>query len=123
MSEKSISLVLATFNSVDMLEATLLANQSSGFKDIVVVDGESTDGTEQMIEDLKTRCSVTITFVSAPKRGLANARNIGTCHATGDIIMHAGPDNIIPAEVIESMVQQLDDYDLVSCGTRLQTAF
>jgi hypothetical protein len=39
---------------------------------------------------------------------LANARNEGTSLASTNYEMHAGPDNVIPLETFDEMIEKLD---------------
>ena len=118
MGLNGISLIIATYNSAEMLRISLRENLRSGFAAIIIVDGESKDATQQHVKDLQAQHPGVIRFYQVPKRGLANARNFGTLQVETEILMHAGPDNIIPAETIKMMVKDLAGYDLVSCQTR-----
>lgn len=116
---RDVTLVVAAFNSADMLEKSLKYNLGSGFGQIVVVDGESTDRTRLMVGVLQREYPNRIVFLTRPKKGLADARNAGNDLADSAYIMHAGPDNLIPRDTLESMKKALDKYDLVSCQTRI----
>lgn len=115
---KQVSLVIATYNSIEMLETTLTENIGSGFGTIIIIDGESSDTTAEVVKRYQQRLPGLIEFYQIPRKGLANARNYGTSKVQTALSMHAGPDNIISAEVIASMLSKLDTYDLVSCQTR-----
>ncbi len=103
-----------------MLKRTLKENLNTGFKQIVIVDGESTDNTESLVKDFQRQYPSKIKFFSIPKKGMANARNFGTSKVDDtEYTMHAGPDNFLPSETVKQMVEQTNQYDLVSCQTFL----
>lgn len=113
-----VDLVIASFNSEALLRDTLVKNLDAGFAHIIIVDGESTDGSCDFVNQIAGSHPGRILFVEAPKRGLANARNIGSRHTSSPYVMHAGPDNILDAHVVNSMLALLRDYSVVSCMTR-----
>lgn len=113
----SATLVLACYQSGHILGQTLKENIEAGFSKIVIIDGESNDGTQQIVKDLAVANPGRIEFFRCPKLGLANARNIGTSKVNTPFTMHAGPDNIIPKETLKKMFDLCLAYDLVSCQT------
>lgn len=117
----TVTLVLAAYNSGAILENTLERNMASGFDRVVVIDGMSSDGTAEVVSRVQQKFPGRVELHAFPKKGLANARNRGSALATTDLIMHAGPDNHIPAETLQAMREQLGAYDLVSCQTKLRT--
>lgn len=118
MNFQEISLVIASYNSVDMLNTTLAENLQTGFGAIIIVDGESSDSTAEVVKRFQQLNPGMISFFQIPRRGLANARNFGTSKVRTTVTMHAGPDNIIPREATASMYRELNRYDLISCQTR-----
>lgn len=121
MPQPTVSLVIATFNGASILARTLPSNLSGPFSQIVVVDGFSTDGTVALIEKLGRKYGNRIVLLQREKKGLANARNHGSRAATGEYVLHAGPDNIITEKTLNAMLLSLSDYALVSCCTELLT--
>ena len=116
----NVTLVISTFNSENMLKRTLKENLNTGFKQIVIVDGESTDNTDNLVYDFQQQYPHKIKLYSVPKKGLANARNYGTSKVEdSEYTMHAGPDNFLPDATVKQMVEHTKQYDLVSCQTFL----
>ncbi len=101
-----------------MLEEALRKNLQTGFGAIIIVDGESTDRTEEVIENLQGQYPDVLKFYQTPLRGLASARNFGTSKVETTLAMHAGPDNILPPETVKVMIEEIGRCDLVSCQTR-----
>ena len=122
MEDNKISLVVATYNSAEMLKRSLRENLKTGFAAIIIVDGGSTDSTKDEVKRFQNANPGIITFYQIPLKGLANARNFGNSKINTEFTVHAGPDNIISSETIEIMMDDLNKYDLVSCQTRRENA-
>lgn len=87
-----LSIVLPIRNEEQYITQTLsqLVNQSltKDKYEIIIVDGESTDHTESLIEAfIKNNADVKITFLTNPKRLSSAARNIGVKNSTGEYIL------------------------------------
>ena len=73
----------------------------------VVIDGASTDGTQNIVESLSGRVSV---FVSEPDRGIYDAMNKGLSRARGDYILFLGADDyLIDENVLADVAQRLQE--------------
>lgn len=116
---KSCTLVIAARNSANMLKVVVPENLKAGFQEVIVIDGESTDGSCEVLRDLERLAPGRIRFVCAAPRGLAHARNLGTAQVNTEYVVHSGPDNIITQETLDVMLGSLQSHDLVSCQTRL----
>lgn len=86
-------------------------------KEIIVVDGDSTDRTMEIAKEYADQ------FVSDQGKGLAYARRLGAALATGDEVLYVGPDNILPPDFISRLVELKKDsgFDVVSVQTRLES--
>lgn len=82
-----VSIVTVTFNAGPLLEKTLgnLQMQDYPNKEIVVVDGKSTDDTIITIKRYAHSETIT-TWVSEPDRGIYDAMNKGISRCTGDVV-------------------------------------
>ena len=115
-----VSLVVASYNSANLLKKSLESNIDAGFSKIIIVDGHSADGTKQFVNEVSMRHPGRIEFHLQARQGLAAARNYGTLLVDTEHVLHAGPDNIIPSATLREMQRLLlSGYDLVSCGTKL----
>jgi glycosyltransferase involved in cell wall biosynthesis len=115
-----VSVVVCSHRSRSRLERTLPAwFELDQVQEVIVVDAPSGDGTAHLVASLAQDCRAAVRLIAAPLRGLANARNLGSRAATCDLVLHAGPDNIVPEGVLEEMIEQLRTHDLVSCSTVL----
>lgn len=97
-----VSIVMVTFNAGVLAEKTLsnLAMQAYPAKEIIVVDGRSSDDTINIIEHYASQGTIA-QWVSEPDRGIYDAMNKGVKMSTGEwvIFMNAGDvfasDNVL----------------------------
>ncbi len=91
MSQPRVTIVTVTYNAGELLPRTLdsLCRQQYGQKEIIVVDGRSTDGTVDIIRQYADRID---RWVSEPDGGIYDAMNKGVRMATGEwiVFMNAG---------------------------------
>jgi len=110
MSEPKISIVTVVLNAQKSLERTIASVGQQSYENIefIVVDGQSTDGTAELV-----RSSSTITKSIIEKdRGLFFAMNKGKALASGDFafFLNAG-DEFCSPNVIQSVVANMDHPD------------
>ncbi len=86
------SVVINTYNRAASLATTLeaLRYQQHGDFEVVVVNGPSTDDTEQRVR----RAAPDVRLVSCPEAKLAVSRNIGIAAAAGDVVAFIDDDAI-----------------------------
>ncbi len=118
---KNISVVIATRNFGHRLEATLHNWLRLDILELLVIDGYSEDESPAVLEKLGSEYRGKLRVEFAKPLGLADARQRGTKLARGQLVLHAGPDNLIPAETIGEMIRELEFSSLVSCQTKLLT--
>jgi hypothetical protein len=90
-----ISVVLCTYNNAERLRVTLNSfcrlNRPEGSEwELVAVNNNSTDGTEEVIKSFVDR--LPITYVYEPEQGLSRARNAGLKVAQGNLIVFTDDD-------------------------------
>ena len=80
-----ISVVTASFNSFNTILDTLksVASQSYNNVEHICIDGGSTDGTQEIIENYPS-CSISL--ISEPDFGIYDAMNKGIQRSTGDVV-------------------------------------
>lgn len=116
-----ISVITATFNACDGLRQTVASVRGQTFADIehVVVDGGSTDGTVQFLQSLGS----SVTWVSEPDDGIADAMNKGIEMSRGEFIVFLhSEDTFYDASVLADVVDTGLYHDLISCRVALVTA-
>jgi len=92
-----ISIVTCTFNSEKHLKKALESIQKQTYKNIehIINDSFSTDKTQEIIKNYikKNKREYRIKFIQSQPNGVANALNIATKEATGDIIHYLHSDD------------------------------
>jgi glycosyltransferase involved in cell wall biosynthesis len=109
MSEPRFTIVIAVFNGAATLQRCLdsIAGQTYPHKEIVVMDGGSTDGT---VEILRANAHALAYWESERDRGIYHAWNKALAHATGNWICFLGADDRLWDErVLESLAPRLPE--------------
>lgn len=80
-----VSIITVTYNSVATLQDTIDSLNNQDYPDIeyIIVDGSSTDGTQNVI---LANMDVVTLWISEPDKGLYDAMNKGIKMATGDVV-------------------------------------
>jgi glycosyltransferase involved in cell wall biosynthesis len=102
-----ISVVIAVFNGRATLQQCLdsVTQQTYANRELIVIDGGSTDGTIDLIKANAQRISY---WISEPDRGIYNAWNKALAQTRGDWICFLGADDYLRGtEVLERMAEQL----------------
>jgi glycosyltransferase involved in cell wall biosynthesis len=101
-----ISIITVTFNSEKTLAATFnsIASQKHHNLEYIVIDGGSTDGTLEIINNHKK--SITH-FISERDKGIYDAMNKGLNLATGEIIGFLHSDDVYSKSTV---LTTIDDY-------------
>ncbi|MCC2670547.1 MAG: glycosyl transferase family 2 [Armatimonadetes bacterium] len=89
-----MTVVIPTFNRKESLRRTLGAlerQESASFEVLVVSDG-STDGTDDLVEELSRTSPFPLRLIAQPNAGPARARNRGVQEAQGEIIVFLDDD-------------------------------
>lgn len=111
-----VSIVTVVFNASDEIEATLesIINQSYINKEIIVIDGASTDGTRELIKKYLNEIDC---FKSEKDNGIYDAMNKGIKHASGDWVcfMNAG-DTFFKKNTIKELFEKKDTDDDILAG-------
>jgi len=98
-----MSVVICVRNVMALLRNSLpTIKQQLPRAEIIVVDGDSTDGTVEFARTIAEK------VISDEKRGLAYARQLGINNATRPFVAFVGPDNIVSAEMMYAMQHALE---------------
>jgi glycosyltransferase involved in cell wall biosynthesis len=91
-----ISVQLCTFNRRNLVRRSLDALFGLDFPasdyEIVLVDDGSSDGTEEMVSELRPPCR--LVYQRQENSGLAAARNVGIRHSDGEVVLFIDDDII-----------------------------
>ncbi len=98
--QPKLSVITIVYNNVRDIERTMLSvlNQTYPNIEYIIIDGDSTDGTREIIEKYRKKLAQ---FVSEEDKGIYDAMNKGLALATGDYVlfMNSG-DEIYDAETV-----------------------
>ncbi|MEJ2883671.1 glycosyltransferase family 2 protein [Pedobacter sp. GR22-6] len=117
-----VSVIIAVFNGEDYLARALesVRNQSYSNVELIVIDGESTDGT---VDIIKQNVSYLNYWVSEKDKGIYDAWNKGLAKCNGDWISFLGADDYYELDCLSNYVsyidQQLIQPHFVSSQVRL----
>jgi glycosyltransferase involved in cell wall biosynthesis len=119
-SSVRISVITATWNSVFTLSDCLdsMAQQNYPHKEHVIVDGLSTDGTVDVINQYADQIDI---FRSEPDTGIYDALNKGIQLATGDVIGFLHADDIYASsEVLSTIAKAFEGPDICAVYGNLE---
>jgi glycosyltransferase involved in cell wall biosynthesis len=122
MSEKNsiISVIISTYNCANKIVTTLssvnrIVNRQQ--IEVIIVDGNSSDGT---LENIHLFESAVNQLITEPDAGIYDAWNKGLRVAHGNWIIFIGAGDEVCNEWIEFLSALKDDYDLVYGDVRLK---
>ncbi|MEO8281752.1 MAG: glycosyltransferase, partial [Ideonella sp.] len=111
---KTVSIVVCTYNRADLLDRCLdyLQYQTNPSFEVIVVDGPSDDGTDQVIERHRSRIKV----ARNPLRNLSVSRNLGIELASGDLIAFIDDDALPFDDWVDTLLREFNARPLTLCG-------
>jgi glycosyltransferase len=110
-----VSIITVCLNSAETIEDTIQSVLSQDHKDIeyIVVDGGSTDGTIEVVNNYKDKISK---FTSEPDEGIYDAMNKGISACTGEVIGFLNADDFYADEnVLGRVVEAIQPTDIDCC--------
>ena len=113
-----ISTIIICRNSLNTLKKCIqsIYNQSIQSNEILVVDGNSNDGT---VDFLQTQTQ--LTYIPQTTQGIANARNLGIAHAKGEYLAFLDADDSWLENALELRLEYLKrDPSCLAVGGLLQ---
>jgi glycosyltransferase involved in cell wall biosynthesis len=103
-----ISIIIVTYNAAETLQACLdsIYSQKYPALELVVIDGQSTDGTVKILEENTSHIAY---WKSEKDQGIYDAMNKGLKHITGDWIYFLGADDNLFADFTDLAYELKDD--------------
>lgn len=106
---KKISIITINYNDVEGLKRTYKSVKDQSFKDyeFIMIDGGSTDGSKEFIEEIQGDLSY---WVSEPDNGVFHAMNKGIKASAGKYLyfLNSG-DELFASDVLETVSSQFTD--------------
>lgn len=109
-----VSIITVVYNNKEHIASCIKSVQQQSYNNIehVIIDGNSTDGTKEYIQNNVNGKSI---FISEPDKGMYDAMNKGIRNSTGDIIGILNSDDIFyDNEVIENVVSEFKRNDITA---------
>src|SRR6266700_4096886 len=121
MAQKNlVSITIVTYNSGRFIKRCLesVLAQKYPYREILVIDNNSTDGTSDILEQFEDRCSV---VYNEENRGFAAAQNQAIALSSGDWVLTLNPDVLLLPNFIQALVDagQIDTRIGTVCGKLL----
>jgi len=111
-----VSVIIPTLNEAgNILEALITIDKELAYpKEIIVVDGDSTDGTKEIVKDTNCR------LIVEPRRGYGIALRIGIKQAKGDVVVMVDGDGTYEVKHINMLLDKMIKNDAELClATRM----
>ena len=104
-----ISIITATYNSAKTIEQTLksVLNQSYTEYEYIIVDGDSSDSTLEIIKKYIIPFNGKLKYISEPDNGIYDAWNKGINMAKGEWICFVGSDDILYENALENYYNKI----------------
>lgn len=103
-----ISIITICYNRVTTIESAIQSVLNQDYTDIeyIIVDGASTDGTQQVIEKYLDKIA---TYISEPDNGMYNALNKAIKLSTGDVIGILHSDDMLwETDILSRYAEQFE---------------
>jgi len=106
-----VSVVIPTLNEAGNIleELTTIKKGLDYPKEIIVVDGDSTDGTKEIVKDADCR------LIIEPRRGYGTALKTGIKHAKGDVVVMVDGDGTYEVKHINLLLDKMIKEDAEMC--------
>ncbi|HXQ19027.1 MAG TPA: glycosyltransferase [Acidimicrobiales bacterium] len=114
MTERTVSVIVNTYDRAESLALTLAALEQLDYRafEVVVVNGPSRDGTEDLLDRYRGR----ITVGRCLERNLSRSRNIGVRLAAGEIVAFIDDDAYPDPAWLDRLVEAYDDPEVAAAG-------
>lgn len=104
-----VSIITPCFNSEKTIQKTLdsVLHQTYGNIEYIIIDGNSTDGTMQIVRQYEPLFEGRMKVVSEPDQGIYDAMNKGIGMATGELIGIVNSDDYYNLDAVKNMVAEM----------------
>lgn len=125
MYNTKISVVICTYNRIDLLIRTLnaLSIQTISPFEIIVVDNNSSDKTKDIVQQFIKTTNQRLIYLFEPKQGATIARNAGGFLAKGNVIAFLDDDVIPKEDYIENLIKAFSEKELDYIGGGIELEY
>jgi glycosyltransferase involved in cell wall biosynthesis/GT2 family glycosyltransferase len=111
---RTVSIVICTYNRADLLDRCLdyLKYQTNRRFEVVVVNGPSDDGTDDVLERYRGQIKLAVN----PQRNLSVSRNLGIELAAGDLIAFIDDDALPFDDWVDTLLREFNGRPLTTAG-------
>jgi glycosyltransferase involved in cell wall biosynthesis len=119
-----ISVVVCTYNRSESLTRTLQSFKEMSVSEelpweLIVVDNNSKDSTEQVIREFAAKSRVNVRYVFEKRQGLSFARNAGVSAAEGEIIAFTDDDVMVGKDWLGNISRCFENSDIACAGGKI----
>lgn len=118
MVPELVSVVIAAYNGMDVIDVQLVALSTQDYQgpfEVVISDNGSTDGLRAHIDNHPLRKQLNMRWIdSSDHRGTSHARNAGIAASTGDLLLVVDQDDRVHPGWMSAIVATAARYDAVS---------
>ena len=119
MNQPLVSVIIPCYNEKDTIEECILSvlNQKfpQGDFEILIIDGMSTDGTKNILDQIKSRYS-NLRIIKSEKRFTPFALNMGIKESKGKFITILGAHSIYDPEFLCNNIKLFNEHPEISCS-------
>ena len=109
-----ISVITISFNSAKTIEETIQSVITQDYDDFeyVIIDGDSTDGTQDIVKKYTDKVNV---FISEKDSGISDAFNKGILHSTGELIVMINSDDRLIPGALKAVAEAYTEKGTIFC--------
>lgn len=111
--EPSVTVVIPTLNEADRIGETIGGLEGSGVREVIVVDGGSSDRTVEIAKSMGARV-----FLESANRG--RQQNLGAAHAKGEILLFLHADTSLPRGFADQVRTTLGEPGVIGGAFRFK---
>jgi glycosyltransferase involved in cell wall biosynthesis len=118
-----ITLIICTLNEEKYLPKLLDSIDSQeGTYEVIIVDGNSADGTVDVVKEFSSRSKQPVNLVRMESAGLSVQRNKGVEVAKYNNLLFLDADVVLPRGFLRESVRQISERNIPFAGTKIYAA-